>query len=273
MASHVAQHSAELDESLRQLQVTLVAPPPSPLPPANLIRLINRSGKADPQVFQSTGRASLLAILQALIQFQCSLADCQKVFEFGCGLGRMLVHWQRTDLDLTGCDMNPTVQKWCRDHLSGMTFHLNGAEPPLGFAEDGAFDFVYANSVFTHIPLKMQQAWLQELKRVVRPGGLIALTVLGRHHREVMLNADQREVLQSKGTLELNPIYHLPQHGPLGPLGNWVSKLNLRKRDPISYRAVFQTPERLRASFEAVFDWVGRREETNSQDVVVLRRG
>ena len=41
------------------------------------------------------------------------------------------------------------------------------------------FDLVYGVSVFTHLDEKHQNDWLQELKRVTRPGSVLLLTVHG----------------------------------------------------------------------------------------------
>src|SRR3546814_6253266 len=48
--------------------------------------------------------------------------------------------------------------------------------PPLAFADE-SFDLVYALSVFTHIPLELQRDWLDELRRVLVPGGYLLCTV------------------------------------------------------------------------------------------------
>jgi len=43
--------------------------------------------------------------------------------------------------------------------------------PPMSY-EDNMFDFVYSISIFTHLPEDMQFAWLQELQRITKPGGI-----------------------------------------------------------------------------------------------------
>jgi ubiquinone/menaquinone biosynthesis C-methylase UbiE len=48
--------------------------------------------------------------------------------------------------------------------------------PPLEY-EDSKFDFVYALSVFTHLDETLQFQWLLELRRVLRPEGILILTV------------------------------------------------------------------------------------------------
>lgn len=41
------------------------------------------------------------------------------------------------------------------------------------------FDFIYAHSVFTHIDLDSQLAWLREFRRLTVPDGLVRITTMG----------------------------------------------------------------------------------------------
>src|SRR5438445_365600 len=47
---------------------------------------------------------------------------------------------------------------------------------------DRQFAVVYALSVFTHLPEPLQNAWMQEIRRVVRPGGHVIFTTHGAHY-------------------------------------------------------------------------------------------
>jgi ubiquinone/menaquinone biosynthesis C-methylase UbiE len=51
---------------------------------------------------------------------------------------------------------------------------------PLNFA-DQHFDLIFNHSVVTHLDEKYQDAWLAELHRVTKPGGILLLTVSGEH--------------------------------------------------------------------------------------------
>jgi len=69
-----------------------------------------------------------------------------------------------------GSDYNPRLVRWCRESLPFADFRVNGLQPPLPYA-DGELEFVYAISIFTHLTEALQDAWLQELARVLAPGG------------------------------------------------------------------------------------------------------
>jgi SAM-dependent methyltransferase len=53
----------------------------------------------------------------------------------------------------------------------------NDAVPPLPFA-DNSLDLIYSMSVFTHLA-DTWSAWLLELHRVLKPGGVLLVTLLG----------------------------------------------------------------------------------------------
>ena len=53
------------------------------------------------------------------------------------------------------------------------------ALPHLPF-EDGKFSFIYALSVFTHIE-DLQDLWLMEMQRILKPGGCAVFTVHDEH--------------------------------------------------------------------------------------------
>ena len=58
------------------------------------------------------------------------------------------------------------------------TFKANQPLPPIDYP-DATFDLVYNHSVFTHIDENYQDQWLAELRRVVKPGGHLILSVHG----------------------------------------------------------------------------------------------
>jgi SAM-dependent methyltransferase len=118
---------------------------------------------------------------QALAAAGRRLDGLGSVLDFGCGCGRTLVPLAEQappGTALHGCDVDADAIAWLRQHHPGLRLEVNRFDPPLPY-DPGAFDFVSSISVFTHLDEESQFAWLRELRRVLRPGGLAALTVHG----------------------------------------------------------------------------------------------
>ena len=81
---------------------------------------------------------------------------------------------------------------WCADNLTFADFEVNTLEPPLPY-EDDRFDLVYSVSIFTHLDEVLQRPWIEELARVVRPGGLVLVTVTGPELATELLRPEDLE--------------------------------------------------------------------------------
>jgi SAM-dependent methyltransferase len=95
-----------------------------------------------------------------------------------------------------GVDVDEEAIEWCRKNLPG-SFAANSAEPPLRFPEN-YFDVVYCFSVFTHLNEAMQNQWLSELRRILKPGGALLITVHGQNAART-LDAAGAATLESAG--------------------------------------------------------------------------
>jgi SAM-dependent methyltransferase len=102
----------------------------------------------------------------------------QSVYEFGAASGRVLRHVcaQSQIDDIWASDLNRRHVRWLCDHLPQKVkaFH-HPSLPSLPIA-DSSLDLIYAFSVFTHIDT-FETAWLAELRRILRPGGIAYVTV------------------------------------------------------------------------------------------------
>ena len=114
-----------------------------------------------------------------------------RVLDFGCGCGRVLRHWAGLEgPEIHGSDYNERLVAWCAANLPFVTASVNELEPPLRY-EDRQFGLVYAISVFTHLPRDLERAWIEELSRIVAPGGLLLLTTHGDSYAD-RLDAHER---------------------------------------------------------------------------------
>jgi len=174
------------------------------------------------------------------------------ILDFGCGSGRVLRTFQDRPAScrLYGTDIDRQAIAWCRTHLDIATWNTNAAMPPTAYP-DQSFDFVYAISVFTHLDERMQFAWLNELKRISKPGGVLLLTVHGSSHAE-----EVRAQLSDSGFL-----FHVDQTG-------------LFKRDglPDFYQTAFHSRAYIDEQWSRLFRILDYRERGigGVQDAVIL---
>src|SRR5712671_2013815 len=171
---------------------------PGPVPPPELIttealmRQDELKIRAKPERYFGSGFRDAWTVLTMLEHCSFDLGLMRSVLEFGCGTGRVLRHFRNiADLRLTGTDANPKPIEWGRKNLPKIDFSRNELTPPLMF-EDRSFDLIYALSVFTHIPLEWQRLWLDELWRVLVPGGYLLCTVHGDGPIRSQLNQQDR---------------------------------------------------------------------------------
>lgn len=174
-----------------------------PLPPPLLRYRVH--GSLDRDSFLCVGRTCIENLKNSLTLIGRDLYSFQNVLDFGCGCGRIVRHFydHPSSFQMYGTDVDAQAIAWCRRRLPFVTFLVNDPLPPLPFAA-GAFDLIYAVSVFTHLDEAHQLAWLKELKRVSKPG---ATLLVSTHGRFAQLNASQQgglspedaEALQTKG--------------------------------------------------------------------------
>lgn len=103
-----------------------------------------------------------------------------RVLDWGMGHGRIARHMKLfCEADIFGIDIDPENVAWAQSRIP----HLVAAQvgplmPPMNY-ESNTFDVVYGLSVMTHLAREVQEAWLEEISRVLRPGGLALLTFAG----------------------------------------------------------------------------------------------
>lgn len=161
-----------------------------PVPPSSLLVAIG--GLTSVAAYLEGGRATAAAIRGTLAAHGLEMERLAAILDFGCGCGRVLRQWPALTpaTAIHGCDYNRDAVAWCRDHLPFARVDVNDLRPPLPYAA-GAFDLVYAFSVFTHLTEELQAAWLAELGRVLKPGGVAWITLHGESVRHLMSPREQ----------------------------------------------------------------------------------
>ena len=163
------------------------------LPPAALrVRVV---GQPDPDLFLSSGKTEAEALAAAARAYGLEMGEVGRLLDFGCGCGRLVRHWRGLpSLEVHASDHDPELVDWVRVSLPFVQPNRNRLAPPLPYP-DGHFDLVYAISVFTHMTEDLAEAWMAELHRVVRPGGLLLFSVLPRENLD-RLRPSEREAFE-----------------------------------------------------------------------------
>ena len=106
-----------------------------------------------------------------LREFVDSLGGVERALDLGCGDGRLTASLDAAEL--TAADVSAVALERARRRLPHA--HLAELEPDAALPfEDGTFDLVLCAETIEHV--RDVQLFLSEVRRVLRPGGTLALT-------------------------------------------------------------------------------------------------
>jgi SAM-dependent methyltransferase len=88
-------------------------------------------------------------------------------------------------------DIDVEAVAWCVRNIADARFLPINPQSHID-APNGAFDFVFGISVFTHLDQPHEDFWLKELHRIIRPNGLILVSVHGDAAAWLLGRADAR---------------------------------------------------------------------------------
>lgn len=151
-----------------------------PIPPPELWQHAYLDG--DTQAYLAAGKKYVRKMVDILKTSGVSIEPGKRLLDFGCGDGMMVRQFREIaeSGEAWGVDINGSQMVWCQRHLSPpFKFATTTSFPHLPF-EEGYFDLIYSFSVFTHI-CDLAEAWLLELRRILRRGGVLYLTVHDKH--------------------------------------------------------------------------------------------
>ncbi len=230
------------------LELDPIQSDPARVPPLELVAEIQGKGKALPDAFLATGQRTVMHYLQELDEHGFDPRGFEHILEFGVGLGRLLRHYYPFPARLYGCDVVAKVvefsQKCYGDRASVVQSQLS---PPLPY-DDGQFDYVYANSVFTHIQTDTLSEWIAELARITKPGAAVIVSLFSpNRYLGHVTERDFDRMLQHDGYLE------------------WGSS-------DVRVNCLYATPEKLREWWGAYFEVLELRGHFKDQAHLVMRR-
>jgi 2-polyprenyl-3-methyl-5-hydroxy-6-metoxy-1,4-benzoquinol methylase len=182
-----------------------------------------------------------------------SLFKANDILDFGCGCGRMLIplSFMISPSKIVGTDIDKQSIGWLKSNYAPFkALDVNKIKPPTKYA-NATFDLVYGVSVFTHLPEDMQHAWLREMSRIMKPGGLGLFTTHGEKFYSKLAGSALREFTDR---------------------GFYYSVGKVTEGLPEFYQTSFQSHDYIYREWTKHFDVVAiRREGAKQQDAVLVR--
>lgn len=207
-----------------------------PVVPSREIQYV--CGHVDYNAFLQTGMdVSLTFNLASQKYAGKQLSEYESIFDFGCGVGRIIRFLKETCKSVYGCDVNNRVIEYCNKNFPKIDTYQSSLLPPLMY-EDSSFDLVYAFSVFSHLTEEVEVSWLQELLRVGKPGCFYLITVHGDWFIETTLPFDIQQKLKERG------FAFKPVHDRVGSVYDF----------PKYYESSYHTSDYIREEWSKHFD-------------------
>ena len=149
-----------------------------PLPDARRRKRV--AGNESAAAFRLEGHSIFRKLDLALRRVgQGGISQFRNILDWGCGCGRTARNFYRlSDVKLTGVDIDLDNLNWCKANLPFGRFQDVPLHPPTRLEPD-SFDLLFGISVFSHLAEREQSEWLQELRRIARPGAFLLMSVLG----------------------------------------------------------------------------------------------
>lgn len=162
-------------------------------------------------------------VVDALASAGVDMSNVRSALDFGCSSGRVarVLTAAYPDIRWHGCDPNEPAIAWAVEHLPGVELFPNGDEPPLPLA-DGSLDLAYAISIWSHFSPPLGLRWLEEMRRLIRPGGHLVCTTHGLTSVAFYVMRGLRTPLQSDeivGALYERGWWYAPEFGESGDWG------------------------------------------------------
>jgi SAM-dependent methyltransferase len=225
-----------------------------PEPPVNLMQRV--ANVNTPMIYWCRAVHSYSEFLRA-IQSYSDLNSISCMLDWGCGCGRVTsLFLKHTNIpEIYGSDIDREAVEWCSEHLKPGQFSVINPFPPTHYS-DNMFDIIIGYSVFTHLQRDIQLSWLQEMKRIIIPGGLFFASVHGDFATSFAPSHIEEEVKKnglSDSSLD-------PNLNGIAPEGY--------------YRGVYQTKEYTLREFGKYFRIVDYRERGmgNFQDLIIMQK-
>jgi ubiquinone/menaquinone biosynthesis C-methylase UbiE len=157
-----------------------------PIPPALNRRRVH--GADSESAFLLEGYTTFVKIRELIKdKFKRDYKDFESILDWGCGCGRMARYFNWIPgVNITGIDIDQGNIDWCRQNLKFGKFLTTDIHPKTQLPDDH-FDLLIGISIFSHLKEKEMHEWLDELKRITKPEGILLMSI---HSTTTVLRAN-----------------------------------------------------------------------------------
>lgn len=143
-----------------------------------LIGLPGRTAPAAVEAYFAGGAGDAQRLVAILDQLDL-LGKGTRVLEFAAGYGRVTRHLLNLlpGDTLAACDIHPAAYDLLQSAIGVRAYQSTTVPEDLAIAEKQ--DFVFALSLFSHLPLATQGRWVKQLYGLLAPGGYLMFTTHG----------------------------------------------------------------------------------------------
>ncbi len=111
----------------------------------------------------------------------------KKILDLGCGTGRHLIFFAKRGFDLCGIDIAEEgvkiAKEWLKEERLKASFKVGSIYKKLPY-KDNFFDAVISTNTIHHARINTIRKTIHEIERILKPEGLIFITVLKRKFRK-----------------------------------------------------------------------------------------
>ncbi|RME78454.1 MAG: class I SAM-dependent methyltransferase [Chloroflexi bacterium] len=272
-----------LRKLLQMAQNRMAAPTPLTVPIDLTLRALTGELHLPPLWLRDVGPTDFAATGREFLELFIRLVDLrpdEQVLEIGCGCGRIalpLTGYLQPPGGYTGMDVVARAVAWCQQHISPRFPHFrfihmdlfNQRYNPAGQLlsreyvfpfEASRFDFIFLTSVFTHMLPDDVNHYMEEISRLLKPGGRALITAF-------LLNETQQKLAQA-GQCDIDFRFDV---GGCFVRDRQLPEAAVAYEEPVFMEMLTRAGLKLRQSV-AYGSWSGRGDGVSYQDILVVER-
>jgi len=188
------------------------------------------------QIFKTEGKVfNEIQENMPVVLSKLETSKAQKVLDLGCGSGRHTVYLAEKGFEVFGFDIAHAgmeiAEKWLKENALKADFQIGSIYKRLPYKDD-FFDAIISTQTINHGLISDIRLCIQEIERVLKPGGLIFVTVRKRNTR----NWSKGKIIEKYGNQKVNyrvvaPRTYVPTEGGEKDLPHFLFNKEIIKKE------------------------------------------